>query len=1528
MDTVAGYQAVPRPLWTAVAERSGDTALASRGAAIRRTPKPLGGTSKRRGASLPCASGLKSWLLATFALLLAFPTHAATPPPAQLEFFEKNIRPVLAAECYECHASTKKKGGLVLDTRDGLLQGGESGPAIVPGQPESSLLIQALRHTHPTLKMPKNGAKLDARILANFAEWIRQGAPDPRTAPPSSTSPASHSPWSDTLAFRRQWWSFQPLAMPAVPTPKNPAWSTNAIDRFLLAKMESHGLTPGPDADPHTLIRRLTFALTGLPPKAEEVEAFARETHASHGTNTSYERAVDRLLASPAFAEHWARHWMDLVRYAETHGSEGDPEIPLMWRYRDYLIRAFAADVPADQLIREHIAGDLLTPAQTRWNKADALNESRLGLAHFRLVEHGFQPVDTLDDQVKAVDSQIDVLAKAFQGLTISCARCHDHKFDPISQRDYYALYGVLAAARPAQVQLDSPELLNKNRAELLALKAQIKSTLAAAWRDAIPQLIAQLTRGSSADPQLAALTERIAETEKALAAIEADARAKALNTRAGGLQPPTAAPTPSAAPKPSTSPSPSPQPSPSGRGSDIPSAGPKPTITEPRSTTVTPSLSPGERAGVRGKSSSEAPPRVPSPVSRWSFDTDARDQVGSLHGELLGGATLRNGRLILDGKEAHLRTPPLSRDLREKTLEAWITLATLDQQGGGVLTVEKSNGSVFDAIVFGEKSPKKWVNGSNNFRRSQLLDGAVESAKPGELVHLAVVYRADNSIAFYRNGALYAPAFTPTGDDSGLPTFAAGASHVLLGRRHTGGGRAFFAGEIDEARLYDRALTTEEVAASFQAGTIGVTAEEIAKAMSHEQRAKHAALTAELKTARAELATKAPSATEDALAAALKDAQSNPANPLHAWVKLSKLDGPAFATAWSEVAKSWREQLTAAQQHNAQFKTPWDFAKGDGTNWFTDGNAFISGAGVPPASPGVSPANYSSPPGEFALEPTGDRILKGLLPAAISSHLLSEKHGGLLTSPRFRITTDSISVRAAGGKGAMVRVIVDNYPLGSNPIFPKAELTRDEPGWVRTDTAYRKGSWAYLEFGTADDLTRKLGKSSDPNGRSWFSAERVLFHDKETPREEPLAPAPLLEPRASGLQPPSSKPLAPKNAMDLAAAYAEALTVTVQAWRDGKLTEEQRAFLDFFLRRSLLPTTLKSLPNVASLVTEYRRLEDEIAAPRRAPGVIEGTVFDSPLLTRGDHLKPGDAIPRGYLEVLNRPSSPPQTPNASPHPLPPSRLALAESIASPQNPLTARVMVNRVWHHLFGRGLVPTVDNFGRLGDQPTHPELLDHLAAQFIAEGWSFKRLIRELAMTRAYQLASEPTATSRERDAANEFLSHFRVRRLEAEAIRDTLLVVSGRLDATQFGPPVGTGDRARRSIYLSIRRNSLSPFLEIFDAPKPFTTLGRRDATNVPAQSLALLNDPFVIDLARQWSIAAMTAEPNVTARVQRMFAEAFARPPGADESTKALAYLNELAREASVPAGQLGTSERVWQDFAQSLFNLKEFIYVR
>jgi len=370
----------------------------------------------------------------------------AAPSAAELEFFESKIRPVLVAECYECHDAKKQKAELRLDFRDGLLKGGENGPTIVPGNAPKSLLIQSITHAHEDLQMPKKRPKLDAKIIADFTAWVNQGAPDPRTAPPTdSITPA----WSDLLTVRKNWWSFQPISRPAIPA--GPA--SSPIDRFLDAKIIEAKLTPAAKADKATLLRRATYTLTGLPPTSAEITAFETDT-----SPEAYAKVIDRLLASPRYGEHFARHWMDLVRYADSHGSEGDPSIPQSWRYRDYLIRAFNADVPYDQFVREQIAGDLLP--KPRLNASEHLNESALGTGHFRLVEHGYQPVDTLDEQVRNVDNQIDVVSKTFLGLTVSCARCHDHKFDPISQADFYAFYGIFASSRPGQVTVDSPERL------------------------------------------------------------------------------------------------------------------------------------------------------------------------------------------------------------------------------------------------------------------------------------------------------------------------------------------------------------------------------------------------------------------------------------------------------------------------------------------------------------------------------------------------------------------------------------------------------------------------------------------------------------------------------------------------------------------------------------------------------------------------------------------------------------------------------------------------------------------------------------------------------------------------------------------------------------------------------------------------------------------------------------------------------------------------------------------------------------
>ena len=414
---------------------------------------------------------LRLWCLVLVLLVVATARGAADE--AGVEFFEKRIRPVLVEQCYECHNSAdKSEGGLALDHRAGVLEGGDSGPAVVPGKPGESLLIKAIRHQKGSPRMPKASAKLADEVAADFARWVSLGAPDPRDQPPAPAELHALTSWESIRANRMQWWSFQPIRQPPLPEVRRRDWSDNPVDRFILARIEKAGLEPAEPADRRTLLRRVSFALTGLPPTPAESERFAREE--SPG---AYEAEVDRLLQSPRFGERWARHWMDWLRFAESHGSEGDPAIPHAWRYRDYLIRALNADVPYDRLVREHVAGDLLP--DPRINARLQINESALAIAHYRMVPHGYAPTDALDEQVTFTDNQIDVLTKAFLGLTVSCARCHNHKFDPISQTDFYAIYGIMASCRPALITVDTPERLQTNRD---ALRSNVAGDRARSW--------------------------------------------------------------------------------------------------------------------------------------------------------------------------------------------------------------------------------------------------------------------------------------------------------------------------------------------------------------------------------------------------------------------------------------------------------------------------------------------------------------------------------------------------------------------------------------------------------------------------------------------------------------------------------------------------------------------------------------------------------------------------------------------------------------------------------------------------------------------------------------------------------------------------------------------------------------------------------------------------------------------------------------------------------------------------------------
>ena len=1042
-------------------------------------------------------------------------------PAAGTEFFEKRIRPVLVERCYRCHNSSEtNRNGLAVDYREAIRKGGSSGPAVVPGDPDASLLLQAIRHA-TELRMPKDEPKLEADIVADFRAWIEMGAPDPRDAPPSAEDLSRTMSWEAIREQRKRWWSFQPIHRSQAPVVSGQG-AVNPIDAFVEARIERAGLEPVGGADRRTLIRRLSYVLIGLPPTAEESAAFVTDN-----SPWAYEHLVDRLLASPRFGERWARHWMDCLRYSEGHGGQGDPRIPYAWRYRDYLIRAFNRDVPYDRLIEEHLAGDLI--AEPRIDHDNGINESVLGVAQYRFVQHGYAPTDALDEQVRFTENQIDVISKAFLGLTVSCARCHDHKFDPISQRDYYALYGIMTSSRPALMTVDAPGVGAREAADLGDLKPRIREALANDWLEALDRF---------EDDLLAASPTRANEGD---------------GTQKGRKK--------------------------------------------------------GDQAG-------------------WKQD----------------------------GEE-----------------------------------------------------PLPW---------------------------------------------------------------------------------------------------------------------------------------------------------QEAIDAAVSDARS----PLHAFVRLQKAGEAGFETAWGELQNKWKKSRAALEeQERRSYALRWNLALDDINSWYRHGLGLESAP---------------SKAGAFHILPEGERVVSNIYPAGVYSHLLSSKHSAVLTSPRFEVGTDSIWVRVLGGDGARMRYSMRHYPIvignQNSTIYKSHHMVSDELTWMLWDKMeYWRGDQAYLEIATSGDLPTGIVAEARPeNARSWFGIQQVVMPGpgQEPPKdEEAEVTSPFYE--EAGATPPT-------NLKDLADIYRSTLSTCIKAWRDAAMTDEQANFLGFFVRRGLLPNALGELSGSAPLIVRYREIEGRVPIPVRAPGVLPGDHHDQELFDRGNHKRPLDIVPRRFLEVLGGKPYPKRSAG---------RLELARDILRHDNPLTARVAVNRIWHYVFGRGIVASTDNFGLLGEKPSHPELLDYLARRFVAEGWSMKSMIRLLVTSEVFRRSPAPSIKARTIDPDNILLSHAPMRRLEAEAIRGSILKVSGRLDGRMFGPSVNEGSN-RRSVYVTVRRGGTSPFLAMFDAPVPFTTEGRRPITNVPAQSLTLMNDSFIHGLSKDWARRVRAEGGTSRACFKRMFETALGREPAPVEINEAMAYL--------------------------------------
>ncbi len=510
------------------------------------------------------------------------------------------------------------------------------------------------------------------------------------------------------------------------------------------------------------------------------------------------------------------------------------------------------------------------------------------------------------------------------------------------------------------------------------------------------------------------------------------------------------------------------------------------------------------------------------------------------------------------------------------------------------------------------------------------------------------------------------------------------------------------------------------------------------------------------------------------------------------------------------------------------------------------------------------------------------------------------------------------------------------------DPLYGRLRLilNDDDPRWHTFDLEMWRGRRCYLEF--ADTTTQDLHDMGPPAGcgpDGYVAVGDVCLSDQGPPGLPStgaaiglLGDAPVDSPRA------------------LAERYGRAVSESLAALADGSLpdrsdAEPRSALLAWLLERGLLELDPAATGRLGAMLASFREIEGRLPDPRRAPAMTEGTPEDEHVFLRGNPKTVGPVVPRRMLSALASDRGTTARAVGS------GRLDLARRIADPANPLTARVAVNRIWHHLFGRGLVPSVDNLGALGDRPSHPDLLDDLADRFVRDGWSIKRVVRELVLSSAFRMAGTSTPEAEASDPDNRLLHEMRVRRLEAEAIRDAILAVAGRLDGRMAGPGVevhlttfmdnyadsygrpktsGPLDgNGRRSLYVNVRRNFLTPILTAFDFPPPLVTAGRRDVSNVPAQALILMNDPFVAQQARRWAVRVLAIEGlDASGRVRRMYREAYARPPSEAELKAALRFLESHASELGIAPERRRDDERLWADFAHVLINVKEFIFLK
>ena len=999
-----------------------------------------------------------------FLFLLTGVMHHSLLQADDSKGFDHSIAPLLVRRCFSCHEGIESKGKLDLSNGKSAMTGGESGTVIEPGNPDRSLLWQHVESDTMPPKKPLNAAE-----KAIIKAWIADGA---------KWGTETIDPFKFTTDTRAgvDWWSLQPLSNPTPPDVKHSGWSQNPIDAFVFAKLADAGLSLSPEADKRTLIRRLSFDLLGLPPTPDQMEQFLSDT-----TANAWGNLVDRMLASPHYGERWARHWLDIARFGESNGFEYDEPRDNFWHYRNWVIDALNQDMPYDEFVRLQLAGDILYPNDV--NAIAATGFLVAGPHNTTLPSNDKMRMSMAQDEIEDL---VGAIGQTFLGLTANCARCHDHKFDPISQVGYYQLAATLTGVTHGE------------RTVMVPLT----------WEH---------------QQRMQSIENRLSVLRQELDAIEKPVRDTIVAERRNG----------------------------------------KFTGPEPR-----------------------------KPMAAWEFNDDLIDSIGSREAKLNGGARLEGGGLLVDGKDSFVASAPILVNIAEKTLEAWVQLDNLEQGGGAAISLQSLDGATFDAIVFGEREPKKWMAGSNGFVRTQPFNGTEETEAIGRPVHVAIVYHADGTIVGYRDGKPYGNPYRP----GELQRYAAGTAQLVFGLRHgLPGGNRMLNGRIHRAVLYNYALTDEDVAASAGAADINhVSMKELTARLTNDQKQTHAKHTAE------------------------------------------------------------SSQLTDERQTIAQSESQ-------------------------------------------------------TLYACISTN----------------------------------------------------------PG-----------------------VTRVLVRG-----------------DVGSPREE-VSPAGL------------------------------------------------------------------------------------------------------------------SAVPGGGADFALKPDAPDVE----------RRTRLADWITGKNNPLFARVMVNRLWHYHFGQGLVHTPSDFGFNGGKPSHPELLDWLAAAFQSSGYRMKAMHRLIVTSAAYRQASAPDNAALKIDADNRLLWRKSPQRIEAEAIRDAVLVVTGRLNrevggrgyrdvehfkykGSNFYKLLDEADMEvhRRTIYRFTPRGGRNPLLDTFDCPDPSAAAPKRATTITPLQALSLMNNSLVFAMADDFAARAKKDSGDaVDKQVASVYLMAFGRD--ADDSEVAL--------------GKDFVTHRGLASFCRVILNSNEFLYLR